>query len=57
MQCGMFAPAESFRASLCTGLFSHFKREEDATMRHGKLDEELNRMSGIVERLIPGASF
>lgn len=54
MQCGMFVPAESFSASLCKGLFSHFKREEDATMRHGKLDEELSRMSGIVDRLVPG---
>ena len=30
MQCGMFVPAESFRASVCHGIFTHFKREEDA---------------------------
>ncbi|MEO6965599.1 MAG: hypothetical protein ABI076_06830 [Acidobacteriaceae bacterium] len=53
MQCGMFAPAESFRANICDGIFTHFKREEDAGMRSGKLDEELNRMSAIVNTITP----
>jgi hypothetical protein len=53
MQCGMFVPAESFRASLCSGVFTHFKREEDASMRSGKLDEELSRMSRIVDNMTP----
>jgi DNA mismatch repair ATPase MutS len=51
MQCGMFVPAESFRASVCDGLFTHYKREEDAAMNSGKLDEELSRMSGMVDHL------
>jgi DNA mismatch repair ATPase MutS len=51
MQCGMFAPAESFCSNVCDGLFTHFKREEDATMKSGKLDEELRRMSEIVDNL------
>ncbi|MBI4318370.1 MAG: DNA mismatch repair protein MutS, partial [Chloroflexi bacterium] len=33
MQCGMFAPAESFCANICDGLFTHYKREEDPTMK------------------------
>jgi DNA mismatch repair ATPase MutS len=53
MQCGMFVAAESFSASLCTGLFTHFKREEDDTMTSGKFDEELGRMSLIVDHLGP----
>lgn len=53
MQCGMFVPAESFDGSLCGGVFTHFTREEDATMKSGKLDEELARMSGIVDHLAP----
>jgi MutS domain V len=53
MQCGMFVPAESFHANLCDGVFTHFKREEDASMRSGKLDEELSRMSGIIDRITP----
>jgi len=51
MQCGMFVPAEAFRASLCDGLFTHFKREEDARMESGKFDEELSRMSDIVDHV------
>lgn len=51
MQCGMFAPAEKFSSNVCDGLFTHFKREEDATMNSGKLDEELNRMSDIVDKI------
>jgi DNA mismatch repair ATPase MutS len=51
MQCGMFAPAASFSANLCDGLFTHYKREEDVTMHSGKLDEELSRMSEIVDHL------
>jgi DNA mismatch repair ATPase MutS len=47
MQCGLFVPAESFRASVSTGVFTHYKREEDPTMTSGKLDEELSRMSDI----------
>ncbi|MGH3003326.1 MAG: MutS-related protein [Gaiellaceae bacterium] len=55
LQAGMFAPADSFTAAVCTGIFTHFKREEDASMTHGKLDEELHRMSEIVDRISPGA--
>ncbi len=50
-QAGMFAPAASLRISLVNGLFTHFKREEDAAMQSGKLDEELARMNAIVELL------
>ncbi len=49
MQCGMFVPAESFGANICEGLFTHYKREEDPTMKSGKFDEELGRMSDIAE--------
>jgi len=55
MQCGMFVPAESFDAEMCTGLFTHYKREEDATMKSGKFDEELTRMSDIVDHLTPNS--
>jgi len=53
MQSGMFVPAEDFRAEVHDSLFTHFKREEDASMKSGKLDEELARMSDIVDRLTP----
>jgi len=54
MQSGMFVAAESFTASVCAGVFTHFKREEDATMEKGKLDEELSRMSGIAGEITAG---
>ena len=49
MQAGMFVAAEEFSANVRDGVFTHFKREEDATLKRGKLDEELARMSAIVE--------
>jgi hypothetical protein len=55
MQCGMFVPAGFFRANVCCGIFTHFKREEDATMKSGKLDEELSRMSSIIDKAAPGS--
>jgi DNA mismatch repair ATPase MutS len=55
MHCGMFVPARSFTADLCTGLFTHFKRKEDVTLESGKLDDELNRMSQIVDHLSAGS--
>jgi hypothetical protein len=53
MQCGMFVGAESFDAELCTGLFTHYRREEDTTMQSGKFDEELARLSDIVDNVSP----
>jgi DNA mismatch repair ATPase MutS len=53
MQSGMFVPAESFSANVCRALFTHYKREEDTSMRSGKFDEELTRMSAIVDTIRP----
>ena len=55
MQSGLFAPARAYRADVSSGLFTHYRREEDASMTSGKLDEELTRMSAIVGRLSPDA--
>lgn len=54
LQAGMFVPARSLSSGVCTGIFTHFKREEDATMERGKLDEELMRMSVIADRIRSG---
>jgi MutS domain V len=53
MQCGMFVSAESLCFSVRDGLFTHYKREEDTAMKSGKLDEELSRMSDIVDHITP----
>lgn len=51
MQAGMFVSAKSFASEISEGLFTHFKREEDSMMESGKWDEELSRMSKIVDKL------
>jgi hypothetical protein len=43
--------AESFASEVCDGILTHYKREEDAAMETGKLDEELSRMSQIVDKV------
>ena len=55
MQAGMFVAAAAFEADVCAGLHTHYRREEDPTMVHGKLAEELARLSAVVEKLRPGA--
>lgn len=55
MQCGLFVAAQAFSANAASGVFTHYKREEDSSMKSGKLDEELARMSEIVGHLRPNA--
>ena len=54
LQAGCFVPAATFLGSLGGHVFTHFGREEDQELRRGKLEEELNRMRAIVERIRPG---
>jgi hypothetical protein len=54
MQAGMFVAADEFSARIRPGVSTHYKREEDVTLRAGKLVEELSRMSDLVERLSSG---
>ncbi|MGI5976920.1 MAG: MutS-related protein [Candidatus Limivicinus sp.] len=53
-QCGLFVCAESCVFPVKRCIYTHFKREEDAEMDSGKLDEELGRMSGIIDGMVPG---
>ena len=53
MQCGMFVCAELFQASVCTKIFTHYRKEEDHSMTSGKLDEELLRMDAIIKDITP----
>jgi DNA mismatch repair ATPase MutS len=55
MQAGMFVSAKSFSSEVCAGIFTHYKREEDITMESGKWDEELSRMSEIVDNIKPNS--
>jgi len=53
MQCGLFVTAESYRANVTSGIFTHFIRGEDASMTSGRLDDELKRMSVIAGQIRP----
>jgi DNA mismatch repair ATPase MutS len=53
MQCGLFVTAQSYRANVTRGIFTHFIREEDSGMTSGRLDEELGRMSAIAGQIGP----
>lgn len=55
MQSGMFVCAKAFSANLSEGVYTHYKREEDATMESGKFDEELKRISSIIDQISPDA--
>jgi hypothetical protein len=51
MQCGMFVPARLFTANVCDAILTHYKREEDPSMKSGKLDEELSRMNELANHV------
>ncbi len=53
-QAGLFVGAESLSTGIASGIFTHFRREEDPTLRRGKLEEELARMQDVCRVLAPG---
>lgn len=53
MRCGLFVAARSFTGEVPERVFTHWRREEDASLRSGKFDEELARMSAVAEALVP----
>ena len=54
LQAGMFVAADSYAATIARTVFTHYKREEDATMTAGKFDEELARMSRLTAAIDSG---
>jgi hypothetical protein len=54
MQAGMFVAADQYAAEIVGGVFTHYKREEDASMVSGKFDEELARMSHLAKAITAG---
>jgi hypothetical protein len=55
MQSGLFVPARSFSAPVRQGVLTHYKQEEDSGSGLGKLEEELARMSQVLDGLRPGS--
>ena len=54
LQAGLFVPARAYRSVLAPAVHTHFRRAEDDDLASGKLEEELLRMSRIVDRCRPG---
>ncbi|WP_203626252.1 MutS-related protein [Lacticaseibacillus mingshuiensis] len=52
-EAGMPVCAEKMTLPPFDQVLTHFKREEDAQVVSGKLDEELKRMRGLVDQLTP----
>lgn len=55
MQAGLFVPAKKFKVSVVEGIYTHFGREEDESLQSGRLDEELSRMSRIINSITPNS--
>ncbi len=53
-QAGMPVAAVHLSLPAARHTVTHFRREEDAELRSGKLEEELARMSALVDHLAPG---
>ncbi len=51
MQAGMFVTAQYFTADLRDGIFTHYRRREDKELNSGKFDEELRRISQIIDHV------
>lgn len=50
-QAGMIVGAKEFSFPIRNGIYTHFKKEEDKKIKSGKLDEELKRISEIIDHL------
>ncbi|WFR66090.1 hypothetical protein P9139_13785 [Curtobacterium flaccumfaciens] len=53
-QAGMHVPASHADVHIVGRVFTHWAREEDSGLVHGKFDEELQRVSDIVRRIRRG---
>ena len=52
-QCGMFVTASSYESPLFKGIYTHFPCSEDPNLKMGLLEAELNKLSGIIDRIKP----
>lgn len=54
-QAGMFVGAKQFEGSLKAEIYTHFRKDEDRAMNHGKLEDELRRFRELVEVMEPNS--
>ncbi|MCE4622551.1 MAG: hypothetical protein F7B19_04470 [Desulfurococcales archaeon] len=55
MMAGMYVAAEHYESSISTGVYTHFETEEKPNLGKGRLEEELARISEIVDHLKRGS--
>lgn len=51
MQCGLPVAADVYESGIFPAFFTHFTRREDSEMNSGRLDEELSRISKIIDNV------
>ena len=51
MQCGLPVSAMKYESRLYPHFYTHFSRREDSQMNSGRLDEELRRISRIIDNI------
>lgn len=57
MQCGLPVPADNFSAPIYHQVFTHFTRREDEQLSSGRLQEELKRISDMINAAGPYCLF
>lgn len=57
MQCGLPVPAWKFTAPIYKQIFTHFTRREDEQLNSGRLREELQRMSSMINAACENCLF
>jgi hypothetical protein len=56
MQAGFTVPADRIELRVTDGVLTHFRRGEDQTMTSGKLAEEMQRMSALLDQVRPNST-
>lgn len=54
-QCGYFTPAGQYTCNIYQGIFTHFPEEEDTTLNHGLLEQELLKLNDIITKASQGS--
>ncbi len=53
-RAGLFVPADEFTLLSTGAVYTHFPRQEDRALSYGEFEEEVKRLSAIVEGLRRG---
>lgn len=52
-QSGYFTPASQYVCNIYQSIFTHFPEDEDSSLKHGLLEQELLKLHDIVNRITP----